>query len=96
MIDTAEIYGNTVAEKILGRILKKFNFPRDELIVTTKIFFGKTLAIYAQMPPNSFGLSRKHIIEGTKNSLKRLQMDNFDIIFCDLIHTPQWKKYAGE
>ena len=27
-------------------------------------------------------MSRKHIIEGTKNSLKKLQLDYVDVIFC--------------
>ena len=31
---------------------------------------------------NGFGLSRKHIIEGTKNSLQRLQMDYVDIMYA--------------
>jgi len=32
-------------------------------------------------------LSRKHIIEGTRNSLKRLQLDYVDVIFC---HRPDF------
>jgi aryl-alcohol dehydrogenase-like predicted oxidoreductase len=34
------------------------------------------------MKHNSLGLNRKHIKEGVKNSLKRLQLDYADIIFC--------------
>ncbi|KAJ0092156.1 hypothetical protein Patl1_25876 [Pistacia atlantica] len=32
--------------------------------------------------PNDKGLSRKHIVEGTKASLKRLDMDYVDVIYC--------------
>ena len=31
---------------------------------------------------NDKGLSRKHIIEGTKAALKRLDMDYVDLLFC--------------
>src|SRR5208283_331729 len=32
--------------------------------------------------PNDIGLSRKHVIEGCRNSLKRLQLDYLDLYFC--------------
>ncbi|KAH1091453.1 hypothetical protein J1N35_018710 [Gossypium stocksii] len=32
--------------------------------------------------PNDKGLSRKHIVEGTKASLKRLDMDYVDVLYC--------------
>jgi len=31
---------------------------------------------------NNLGLSRKHIIEGLRASLKRLQMDYVDVVFA--------------
>ena len=34
------------------------------------------------MDPNNSFLSRKHIIEGIRNSLKRFQLDYVDVIFC--------------
>lgn len=34
------------------------------------------------------GLSRKHVIEGMRKSLKRLQMDYVDIVFA---HRPDWE-----
>lgn len=37
--------------------------------------------------PNDIGLSRKRIIEGTRASLKRLQLDYVDIIFA---HRPDY------
>ena len=71
--DNAEVYAKGESEKIMGAALK--DFPRDELIVSTKIFWGGEA-------PTQKGLSRKHLVEGTKNSLKRLQLEYVDLLFC--------------
>jgi aryl-alcohol dehydrogenase-like predicted oxidoreductase len=42
-----------------------------------EVFFGT-----GRKDPNQKGLSRKHIIEGTKASLKRLGLDYVDIIYA--------------
>jgi len=72
-IDTAEAYANGIAESILGIILKEYK--REDLVVSTKIFWGGD-------GPNDKGLSRKHLLEGIWNSLKRLQLDYVDIVYC--------------
>ncbi len=71
--DNAEVYAHGESEKIMGQILK--DFKREDVVVSTKIFWGG-------QGPNDVGLSRKHLIEGTKNSLKRLQLDNVDLLYC--------------
>lgn len=71
--DNAEAYADGEAEAVMGKALK--DFPREEIVVSTKIFWGGS-------KPNTVGLSRKHLIEGTKNSLKRLQLDYVDLLFC--------------
>jgi aryl-alcohol dehydrogenase-like predicted oxidoreductase len=38
--DTAEFYTNGKAEETLGISLKKYNIPRDEIVVSTKIYLG--------------------------------------------------------
>lgn len=76
--DTAEIYGSNLSEEILGNLIKRLGVPREELVISTKLFRNK----WESKDPNSTGLSRKHIIEGIKNSLKRLQLDYVDILFC--------------
>jgi len=63
--DTAEIYGMGEAERQMGAAFKELNVRRESIVVTTKI-----LKIGGGV--NDFGMSRKHIIEGLKNSLKRL------------------------
>jgi len=49
----------------MGRAFKELNLKRESLVVSTKIFkIGEGI--------NDNFMSRKHIIEGLKNSLKRL------------------------
>ena len=64
--DTAELYGYGIAETNIGRALKELNIPRDEIVVSTKVWRINEDKINAKF------LSRKHVIEGVKNSLKRL------------------------
>ncbi|GMF31759.1 unnamed protein product [Phytophthora fragariaefolia] len=83
--DNAEVYGTGLAEKNMGaainRGIAEGTWSREDLVITTKIFFGsKTYGL--ESGPNSQGLSRKHVIEGTKASLKRLEQDYVDVIFC--------------
>eukprot|EP00474_Spongospora_subterranea_P008613 CRZ09071.1 hypothetical protein [Spongospora subterranea] len=73
--DTAEVYASGESEKVLGDALKKFNWPRSSLVISTKLYWGGNGV-------NDRGLSRKHIIEGANASLKRLQLDYVDLIFA--------------
>ncbi|KAI0649001.1 Aldo/keto reductase [Trametes meyenii] len=76
MFDCAESYSGGQSEIEIGRVIKELGFRRSDLIVTTKIFWG------VREGPNASGLSRKHVIEGTKESLQRLQLDYVDVIFA--------------
>jgi len=62
----------------MGEALKKLNAPREEYVVSTKLFWQNS----KNRIPNTIGLSRKHIIEGANNSLKRLKLDYVDVIFA--------------
>ena len=73
--DTAEGYGDGKSEEIIGRNIKKAGWRRSDLVLSTKIFWGGS-------GPNDKGLSRKHLLEGTEKSLKRLQTDYVDLIYC--------------
>lgn len=69
-----------MAETQMGRAFKELGLRREDLVVSTKLIMcGKGV--------NDNGLSRKHIIEGLKNSLKRLQLDYVDVVFC---HRPDY------
>jgi aryl-alcohol dehydrogenase-like predicted oxidoreductase len=87
--DTAEAYGKDgAAEILLGKALKiglkQKLWDREDLVIITKIFFGgeglknndysKTV--------NKTGLSMKHIIEGLKLSLKRMDINYVDVVMA--------------
>jgi aryl-alcohol dehydrogenase-like predicted oxidoreductase len=72
--DTADVYANGKAERVLGEALR--GERRESLEIFTKVYWpvgpdpkGK----------NDTGLSRKHILEGIDGSLRRLQMDHVDL-----------------
>ena len=81
--DNAESYAHGNAEVVMGKVIRKAGWKRSDLVISTKIFWGGG-------KPNQTGLSRKHIIEGTKASLARLQTEYVDLVFCHRpdIYTP--------
>jgi voltage-dependent potassium channel beta subunit len=81
--DNAEAYARGKAETVMGNVIRKAGWKRSDLVISTKIFWGGK-------GPNNSGLSRKHMFEGVDASLKRLQMDYVDLLFCHRpdIHTP--------
>ncbi|KAH7906388.1 NADP-dependent oxidoreductase domain-containing protein [Hygrophoropsis aurantiaca] len=76
MFDTAEAYAKGKSEEEMGRVIKELGLRRTDLVITTKLFWG------LREGPNDGGLSRKHIIEGTKECLERLGLDYVDVIFA--------------
>jgi aryl-alcohol dehydrogenase-like predicted oxidoreductase len=78
--DNAEAYARGNAEIVMGNVLKKTGWRRRDLVISTKIFWGGK-------GPNNSGLSKKHIFEGTNDSLKRLQMDYVDLISPGYLYT---------
>jgi voltage-dependent potassium channel beta subunit len=83
LFDNAEAYGSPrgSAERIMGEAIQQLRkedpelWRRSDLIITTKIFWGGDGI-------NEKGLSVKHIREGMDASLKRLQVDYVDLVFC--------------
>jgi voltage-dependent potassium channel beta subunit len=73
--DNAEAYALGNAEIVMGNVIKKLGLRRESIIVSSKVFWGGE-------GPNDLGLSRKHIYEACRNSLKRLQLDYLDLFFC--------------
>ena len=72
-IDTADVYAEGASEQITGQALKNLKIARDSVVVATKVF-GQT-----GPGPNGRGLTRGHILDGVKASLKRLQFDHIDL-----------------
>jgi aryl-alcohol dehydrogenase-like predicted oxidoreductase len=79
-IDTADIYsswveGNPggVSEKMIGTWLASGAVARDQVVIATKVR-GKM-----GDGPNDEGLSRGHILDSVRSSLRRLQTDYIDL-----------------
>ena len=81
--DNAETYGTPqgAAEAIMGEAMRQLKeeepqmWRRSDLVITTKLFWGGPGL-------NEKGLSRKHVREGMDASLKRLQVEYVDLVFC--------------
>lgn len=73
--DNAEAYAHGNAETVMGNVIKKLGWRREDIVVSSKVFWGGE-------GPNDTGLSRKHVFEGCRNALKRLQLDYLDLYFC--------------
>ena len=84
--DTANLYSNGLSEVLTGKLLKEYA-RRDEIIIATKVYFHVSDDITADaasanasaIPPNTSGLSRKHIFSAVDASLKRLGTDYIDL-----------------
>jgi len=68
--DTANLYSNGRSEEIVGELLKNH---RDDVVVATKV------RLKVGEGPNKEGLSRHHIMQQMRKSLKRLQTDRIDL-----------------
>jgi aryl-alcohol dehydrogenase (NADP+) len=68
--DTANLYSNGRSEEIIGELLKGH---RDDLVIATKV------RLKVGEGPNKEGLSRYHILQQVRKSLKRLQTDRIDL-----------------
>jgi len=83
--DCAEGYADGESEAVMGRAIKHFGWKRNDIVVTTKIYHGTFNSAHKGTPRskiNNQGLSRKHIVEGTKLSLERLQLEYVDLLYA--------------
>ncbi|KAI0193943.1 NADP-dependent oxidoreductase domain-containing protein [Xylaria flabelliformis] len=99
--DTADAYSNGETESIIGRAIKKYNIPREKLVLMTKV--GRIVAdaecgassdFVAFLDEavkgskdyvNQYGLSRKAILNAVERSLERLQTH-----YIDVLHIHRW------
>lgn len=75
--DNAEVYSYGQAEEQMGQVLKKLNKPRLKYMVSTKFFWG-----ISKGPNEQNTLNRKYLMQAIDNSLKRMQLDFVDIVYC--------------
>ncbi|KAF9501209.1 aryl-alcohol dehydrogenase [Pleurotus eryngii] len=91
--DTANMCSNGQSEIVLGKAIKQLNLPRDEIVVMTKIYMlckaqphdltRILLGIRCRRSRAWLRGIRKHIFEGVKHSLERLQLDYIDVLQCN-------------
>lgn len=84
--DNAEAYAHGEAERVMGKALKELGWPREQFVVSTKIFWGG-------QTPTEKGLSFKHIVEGVDRSLRNYQLDHVDLVFA---HRPDFETPVSE
>ncbi|TMH38237.1 MAG: aldo/keto reductase [Betaproteobacteria bacterium] len=75
--DNAEVYARGASETIMGNVLRKMGWPRSSYIVSTKFFWG-----LHDGPNEKSTLNRKYLMQAIDGSLKRLQLDHVDLVFC--------------
>src|ERR1700682_3934815 len=73
----AEVYAAGKSEEIMGEALKKLAWPRLKVIVSTKFFWG-----ISDGPNEKSTLNRKYLLHAIDGSLKRLQLDYVDLVYC--------------
>ncbi|EEU34465.1 uncharacterized protein NECHADRAFT_94802 [Fusarium vanettenii 77-13-4] len=84
--DTADTYSNGKSEVIVGKALKKFDIPRQKVVILSKIF--NPVMDDDSRPPsvndgplvNQMGLSRKHVFHAVDKCLERLGTDYIDVL----------------
>ncbi len=75
--DNAEAYAGGKSEEIMGTALKKLGLRRGSYLISTKLYWG-----LHDGPNEKNTLNRKRLLEGIDGSLKRLNMDYVDFLFC--------------
>ena len=75
--DNAEVYAQGHSEEIMGKALKQLGWRRGSYLVSTKLYWG-----LHDTPNENNTLNRKYLIEGIDGSLRRLDLDYVDILFC--------------
>jgi voltage-dependent potassium channel beta subunit len=87
--DNAEIYARGQSEEIMGSVLKELGWPRGKYVVSTKFYWGMA-AGKGDFPNERNTLNRKYLRQAIDGSLKRLQLEYVDLVFCHRAdpHTP--------
>jgi voltage-dependent potassium channel beta subunit len=86
--DNAEVYASGRSESIMGDALKKLAWPRLNYVVSTKFFWG--LDRQGEAVNRKDTLNRKYLMQALDGSLRRMQLDHIDLIYCHRPdpHTP--------
>lgn len=87
--DNAEVYALGKSEEVMGAAFKQLGWARHRYIVSTKFFWGIDRDA-AHSTNFKDTLNRKYLMQAIDGSLKRLQLDFVDLIYCHRPdpHTP--------
>ncbi len=75
--DNAEVYAFGKSEEIMGAALKKLGWRRGSYLVSTKLFWG-----LHDGPNERNTLNRKYLTAAIDGSLKRMDLDYVDLLYC--------------
>ena len=86
--DNAEVYARGQSEVVMGEAIKALKWPRLNYVVSTKFFWG--LEREGNTTNRMDTLNRKYLTQAIDGSLKRMQLDFIDLVFCHRSdpHTP--------
>ena len=78
----ADVYSNGRSEELIGKAIREYRIPREQLVLMTKCYFAVETSGDQPFIPrmslndgrnvNAVGLSRKHVIDAVSGSIERL------------------------
>ena len=78
--DNAEVYARGQSEVVMGEAIKALKWPRLNYVVSTKFFWG--LEREGNTTNRMDTLNRKYLTQAIDGSLKRMQLDFIDLVYC--------------
>jgi voltage-dependent potassium channel beta subunit len=78
--DNAEAYAQGQSEVVMGEAFKALKWARLDYVVSTKFYWGLETPGLKVNKRNT--LNRKYLSQAIDGSLKRMQLDFIDLVFC--------------
>ena len=75
--DNAESYAGGESERIMGEALRRMGVHRDDVVVSTKLFWGIRTGVN-----HTNTLNRKYLLSAMDGSLQRFGLDYVDLVYC--------------
>jgi voltage-dependent potassium channel beta subunit len=78
--DNAEAYAAGQSEVVMGEAFRQLKWPRLNFVVSTKFFWG--LDREGNTVNRRDTLNRKYLMQAIDGSLKRMQLEHIDLVYC--------------
>jgi voltage-dependent potassium channel beta subunit len=75
--DNAEAYAKGESEVIMGKALAELGYPRESMVLSTKVYMGLTEGVNTKET-----LNRKYLMHAIDGCLERFGQDFVDLLFC--------------